>query len=464
VESTQTQVRTAADTRQERQLIAGRYRLASLHRGDESTEVWRALDESTTQVVSLEFLRDTDPAAKERFLAGARRLASVEQPSVMRVASIHDDHDGTFIVFEHLVDIPVRDEWLQPGTVETVTVEPSPTPTTTPPEPTADASVATSSAELASEKPSDRGLSMLTYALNAREFSLIDMPLLSESASELLELTLAELKTVRLDPTVLSDLLAYRPNLSLLTSPFAGVGGALRRVTTMRPRVAIPKPRASEPKPARPPRMKAVKLPKEPKPPKPAPAPRAPRTSTGRGLHVRWSRVLTRGLSLGILAAILIALPSALIGNVGNMANELSVAIREKLASMTPATPTLQRASFELPPLSAYGAAFEAQAPYPHASPNGTVEWVVALRNTGSVGWYRGIDGAQASLALADGTTAGVQTTDFVGPGQVGWFVVHFTAPAQAGTSKVHLLPRIDGRGSLPDLGIYATVTVSPNP
>src|SRR2546430_16341617 len=93
--------------RQERQLIAGRYRLVSFHRGDNSTEVWRALDESTTQIVSLEFLRDPDPASKEPFLAGARRLASVAPPTVMKVASIHDDADGTFIVFEHLVQIPV---------------------------------------------------------------------------------------------------------------------------------------------------------------------------------------------------------------------------------------------------------------------------------------------------------------------------------------------------------------------
>jgi hypothetical protein len=46
----------------------------------------------------------------------------------------------------------------------------------------------------------------------------------------------------------------------------------------------------------------------------------------------------------------------------------------------------------------------------------------------------------------------------------VGWFVVHFPAPSHAGTSNISLLPRIDGRGSLPDLGIYATVTVQPNP
>jgi hypothetical protein len=195
-----------------------------------------------------------------------------------------------------------------------------------------------------------------------------------------------------------------------------------------------------------------------------APAvPRAPRISHGLGLRVRWGRVLTRGLSLGLLAAILIALPSELIGTMGNMANDLTVTIREKLATLSSGS-GLQRASFEVPPLGAYGAAFEAQAPYPTARPNGTVEWVVALRNTGSAGWYRGIDGAQASLMLADGTTAGVQTTAYVGPGQVGWFVVHFPAPSQPGVSRVVLLPRIDGRGSLPDLGIYAAVTVSPNP
>src|SRR3989441_5083021 len=132
--------------------------------------------------------------------------------------------------------------------------------------------------------------------------------------------------------------------------------------------------------------------------------------------------------------------------------------------ALAPSEPGLARASFELPPLNAYGATFESQGPYPAASPNGTVEWVVALRNTGSVGWYRGIDGAQASLVLVDGTTAGVQTTAYVGPGQVGWFVVHFTAPAQPGVANVSLLPRIDGRGQLPDLGIYAAVTVSPKP
>ena len=468
-----TQPPVVAQGRQERQLIAGRYRLASFHRGDDSTEVWRALDESTTQVVSLEFLRDTDLAGKERFLAGARRLASVEQPSVMRVAAIHDDPGMTFIVFEHLVHIPVPLEWLKPVIEEPVSVVSPVTPAATPivestpaPEaaPALEAVPDVPTTDTTNEKPTDRGLSLLTYAIRTRELSLIDTALLTESAYELLAITQSELKAIRLDPTVWSDLRAYRPNFSFLMAPFAFVGGAAHRATTMRPSVGLPKPRVSEPKAARPARMKAVKPPKEPKAPRLAAVPRAPRASSGRGLRVRWGRVLTRGLSLGVLAAILIALPSEMIGNVGTMANDLSVAIREKIAAMTPSTPALQRASFELPPLSAYAASFETQAPYPHATANETVEWVVALRNTGSVGWYRGVDGAQASLALADGTSAGVQTTDFVGPGQVGWFVVHFAAPSQVGTAKVQLLPRIDGRGSLPDLGIYATVTVSPKP
>jgi hypothetical protein len=466
VETTQTQLPAVAD-HQERQLVAGRYRLASFHRGDEITEVWRALDESTTQVVSLEFLRDSDPSEKERFLAGARRLASVQQPSVMRVAAIHDDPGMTFIVFEHLVHIPVPLEWLKPVDEPASLLSPEvPTAnvnTESSLTPVVAAATDVPVSNVPTEGSTDRGLSLLTYAIRVRELSLIDTALLTESAYELLAIVQAELKAIRLDPTVLSDMRAYRPNFSFLLSPFALFGGAARRVTT-RPSAAIPTPRVSEPKEARPPRMKAVKPPKEAKPPRAAAVPRAPRVSSGRGLRVRWGRVLTRGLSLGVLAAILIALPSEMIGNVGTMANDLTVAIREKLATMTPPTPTLQRASFELPPLSAYGATFERQAPYPIASPNATVEWVVALRNTGSVGWYRGIDGAQASLALADGTTAGVQTTDFVGPGQLGWFIVHFPAPSQAGTAKVVLLPQIDGRGSLPDLGIYATVTVSPNP
>ncbi|HET6701729.1 MAG TPA: hypothetical protein VFH14_08000 [Gemmatimonadaceae bacterium] len=124
------------------------------------------------------------------------------------------------------------------------------------------------------------------------------------------------------------------------------------------------------------------------------------------------------------------------------------------------AAPKLVPAQFELPPLDAYRATFQTQASYPTVPANATVEWVVALRNTGSAGWYRGIAGAQAALALTDGTPVAVQTTEYVAPGQVGWFIARFRAPAGHGTHSVALFPRIDGRGELPDLGIFAMVTV----
>ena len=172
--------------------------------------------------------------------------------------------------------------------------------------------------------------------------------------------------------------------------------------------------------------------------------------------RVRQSPVLSAG-AIGIL--ILVAF----------IASPLDDAIASAFRS-APASPTavpsggLSRAPFEVPALAAYGAAFESQGAYPTTTPNGTVEWVVALRNTGSAGWYRGIEGAQAALALPDGTGVAVQSTSYVAPGQVGWFVVHFRARAELGTYNVQLLPRIDGRGPLENLGIYAVVTVSKNP
>ena len=469
------------------QLVASRYRLASFHRGDKNTEVWRALDESTNQMVSLEFLRDLNPVSKERFLAGARRLASVAEPSVMRVAGIHDDAAGTFIVFEHLVHIPAPTEWVTP-TLDA----PAPVLATTDPMGNATTGIAPDAAapaiaapDATEESSGDHGLSLLLYALRSRELSLIDQALLQESAIEFLDLAIAEFKAVRLDPDLLPDARSFV--VSLLTAGPRGLVSGLGRIATIRPRVRIGTPRMSQPKQPKPakqpkqpkaasaPRMKqtAVAAAKPMKMPK-MKAPRAPRAASGPGLRIRWGRVLTRGLSLGVIAAVLVSLPPSVVGNLGgvasnvasvagNVASQVSTTIGEKIAS-TQTTPGLQRATFDLPPLSAYAAAFESQAPYPTARPNSTVEWVIALRNTGSVGWYRGIDGAQASIALPDGSAAAVQSTPYVGPGQVGWFVVHFPAPSQPGVTRIPLRPRIDGRGSLADLGIYVTVTVSPNP
>jgi hypothetical protein len=514
VQSTQT-APPPAGGRQERELIIGRYRLVSFHRGDESTEVWRALDEMTKQVVTLEFLRERDPARRERFVAEGRRMASIENPSVMRVALVHDDAALTFMVFEHLVHVPVnldllkppddpaapRVQLLQPAAVAppapilrpaiiddprpAVAAEPVPPPVASPVLPA-----------VTSEDHYDHGVPALMAALRARELALIDATILKEAAVEIWAAIRQafedlHLEDVRFDGVVSGarELLG-RIDLSVLTSARARLSGlprpALPRARAATANVAVPKVPAA-------PRVKAEKVKAEKI--KPAPKVKAPREPKAPGrplLRVRWGRVLTRGLAVGVLAAAVAVVPADVLARFGNqvlstasdlgnqvgpavtnvanqvgpavtnVANQVGAAVSERLA---PPAPGLAKPSFEVPPLAAYGAAFETQGAYPKATaPNGTVEWVVALRNTGSAGWYRGIEGAQASLALADGTSAGVQTTAYVGPGQVGWFVVHFQAPAQPGTYTVALLPRVDGRGALPDLGIYAQVTVATNP
>src|SRR3990170_6118249 len=94
--------------RQVGQVLAGRYRLAMSKGGDDVADVWHALDDSTQTVVTLEILRDRgNEPGRKRFLAEARRMAAIERPSVMRVASIVDEGTDTFIVFEHLIPLPV---------------------------------------------------------------------------------------------------------------------------------------------------------------------------------------------------------------------------------------------------------------------------------------------------------------------------------------------------------------------
>jgi hypothetical protein len=492
VEGTQATAVPAAPARQERQLIAGRYRLASFHRGDERTEVWRAFDESGDCEVTLEFLLDREPAARERYAAEARRMAAVAAPTAVRVAGIHDDADATFVVFEHLVQVNAPRDAHGAGVgkaLRTIKVSESPAatiesskaePILRPEMPIIVASAPEVPTPVApSEAPGDEVLGTLAAALRALKLSPADTVMLREKASEIAAAVRAwiedlHLEDIRLDLVVAearalldravaeSRVLIDRTDMSVFRSAFDRATVASRGLANIQPRlhlpgpprVRIPAPHVSRPPRVRTPRVK-VAVAKTPAMPR---APRAPRRPLVR---VRWGRVLSRGLSLGLLAAVAISLPPELTARIES---ELRSTLAEVSRAVAPSESGLARATFDLPPLSAYGATFESQAPYPTASPNGTVEWVVALRNTGSVGWYRGIDGAQASLALADGTSAGVQSTPYVGPGQVGWFVVHFRAASQPGTYNVSFLPRIDGRGPLPDLGIHATVTVSTNP
>lgn len=499
------------EARRERQLVGGRYRLVAYHRGDTTTEVWRALDEETQAVVTLEFLIDQEPGTRERFLTQGRRMAAIQQPSVMRVAAINEDPSETYIVYEHLVHVPVALDSIKPpepvlppeppavlipaappappavealvaAPVEQPKIEPAPAPA---PEPLP--VVAAEETEPTTKFSSEHGLDALLGAVRAGELALIDSALVKESAHEVYDAIRVAVADMRFDEAfadLRSSVLSFRPS-----SIFGLFGGAARKATALRPpkvrAPSAPQPQLAAAKPAKPPKAPKIKAPKiemvRVESVKPAPAPRGPGRPNRILGRVRIGHVLVNGIVIGALAVVTLTMPedvAASLFNIGTrvggevatqvttvggqVADQVSTAVGQAISGAT--TPALAKAPFDVPPLSSYNAAFEAQAAYPKAAANATVEWVVALRNTGSVGWYRGIDGAQASLALSDGTSAAVQSTPFVGPGQVGWFIVHFKAPAQPGTYNIALLPRIDGRGQLKDLGIFATVTVTTAP
>jgi hypothetical protein len=491
-----------ADDRQIGQLLAGRYRLAMSKGGDDVADVWHALDESTQTVVTLEILRDRgNVAARQRFLAEARRMAAIERPSVMRVASIVDEGTDTFIVFEHLIPLPVvltgltavaRD--VRPATKaaedkdKTVVLTPQAPSPVAPSTLTAVAGPTRAAAhdDLATDEtaptiveledvraPSVPHLVAATTRLpetvrdatrslvSARTDVSRVVPMVTRLIDDARGFIRDVMHDVQMDTliadaqTFISDLRArvgQRFDTSAVTSLAARATALATRVTA----------RTAQPSKANGPRAGAsltkvtlptIALPKIALPTVMSLGPGA----TALIARARGNRVVLAGGALLLTALVVVLSPiDDAIGNAlrGGPAPSATVAPRALLVP----------APFELPPLSAYGAAFESQGPYPTTTPNGTVEWVVALRNTGSAGWHRGIEGAQAALTLPDGAGVAVQSTDYVAPGQVGWFVVHFKARAELGTYTVQLLPRIDGRGPLPELGIYTVVTVTKNP
>ncbi len=122
-----------------------------------------------------------------------------------------------------------------------------------------------------------------------------------------------------------------------------------------------------------------------------------------------------------------------------------------------------------------YHGAWSGQSPDVTLAPGETATLVVALRNTGYRGWYRGNPGQQANLGTAEPLDAqrwdldsgwpsasriATTTTAYVGPGQVGWFQFQVRAPSSAGSYVLRARGVIDGTTWLEDPGIYWTITV----
>ena len=429
-------------------VVAGRYRLAAHIGAGGTADVWRAYDESRDRAVTVKILRDPkDADARRHFLAEARRLETLDHPSIVPVLGIHEALGDTLIAFEHVEGEPLD--------------------------------------QLAGTGPAlaPRKIALLLIqiadaveAFHAHGFVHLDLKpanvlMASDGRPRLLDFGIAE--PIGHPPEVPRGTLGF-------ASPEVTAGGVASRASDVyglaaiakqllgahpTPRVASVLRRGLEPDPARRYRRPrsfvygialAVLIDEE----------FAVLDRMMRRGRAAVASLLSRGgtrrvvafakarpeLSFKVAAATLI---------VAGLLLQQAHPGAEAGAANAGTMPALVRPAFDVPPLGAYSATFESQAPYPSASPNSTVEWTLALRNTGSAGWYRGVDGAQASLILDDGTVVAVQSTQYVGPGQVGWFTARFRAPSEPGPHTVRLRPAINGRGPLPDLGIHTVVTVA---
>ena len=127
------------------------------------------------------------------------------------------------------------------------------------------------------------------------------------------------------------------------------------------------------------------------------------------------------------------------------------------------------------PPDLGYHANWTAQSPDPTLAAGELTTLVVGLTNTGSRGWYRGAPDEQANLATDDPRDAerpdlaadwlsanrlASTTTDYVGPGEVGWFEFTIRAPATAGEYRLGLRGVVDGATWLEDDGIFFVIHV----
>jgi hypothetical protein len=127
----------------------------------------------------------------------------------------------------------------------------------------------------------------------------------------------------------------------------------------------------------------------------------------------------------------------------------------------------------QVPADSGYHANWSAQSADPTVTIGETATLVLALKNTGSRGWYNDGSGPQVVIGTNDPKDADRSelagdwlstnrltstTTDYVGPGEVGWFEFTVRAPATAGDYRLALRGVVDGVTWLEDDGIFFTI------
>lgn len=133
-----------------------------------------------------------------------------------------------------------------------------------------------------------------------------------------------------------------------------------------------------------------------------------------------------------------------------------------------------------------YHAAWYGQSGYMTLCPGDTSTAVVAMYNSGSLGWLKAVMGQvallgtwvpipgqdQPSVLGGDGqfgspntgwpryNRPAIQPADYVGPNQIAWFQFAIRAPQTPGTYVLYIRPLIEGTTWMEDYGIYWQITV----
>lgn len=429
-------------------LVAGRYRLDAHIGAGGSADVWSARDERRDRLVTLKILRARDDLELRRqFLAEASRLRTIDHPNVVPVLGILDALGVTLIVFATVAGVAL-DEHVAASAPLTAR------------------EVASIVLQLANalEAIHDRGL----VHLDVKPANIV---VDADRRMHLIDLGIAE--PIGHAPSVIRGTRRYVAPELLRGAPATraadvyGLALVAREVllcTSESARVSRVLRRGLDPDPLRRyPRARTLAL-----------ALAVAVLVDDESSAIR-SRIVAAQARIAALASAVRRIGATASGVPGRrtravVAYAVAGAFVAALVippvvpavarDASPVSAPLSPATFPLPTIAAYRAEFVAEAPYPASRPGERVDWVVALRNTGSAGWYRGVEGAQAALAPADGGLAAIQTTSYVGPGQIGWFIMRSRAPTIPGRYLVTLIPRIDGLGPLKDLGIYVVITV----
>lgn len=457
--------------------LAGRYRLLDLLDAGGSADVWRAHDDRTGHLVAIKLLRRNAPAAlRDRSLEEARKLDEVRHPNIVTVLAAHPSAEPPFIVLE-LVHGERLDEVARRGplplarVVRIVTqlagaldamhvrgvlhldVKPANVMLgerdrvtlidfgTARPSGTSDDDVVGSPAYVAPEIVAGEavgpasdiyGLGLIAYELlSGRQAFRSDRGAIAE----------------RTDPTA-----GERAVATLSEHLRAAVAGALARDPRHRHATATRFAQA----------LADTLVPR---------AVRRRRIAASAYVARRMHHALALGLVLAVVGAAMSP------GRAADLPARPLVPTDGVSLLQRPAQ--LRPAAFSLPPPDAYDAVLVTTSNDPVVAPGELWEWTAALRNVGWAGWHRGLIGSQAALGTADPldndraarlgldpgnwshpTRPAVQATDWVGPGQIGWFVVQGRAPHQPGTYLLRLRPLIEGRAWLRDVGLSITLEV----